>query len=55
MKFEELKEKIKQNHLEVWVDVERLIKMAYELGEAEANKSYLPKFDENDEWIKEGK
>jgi hypothetical protein len=51
MEFEELKEKIKQNHLEVWADVERLIEMAYELGKAEAHKSDLPKFDENDEWL----
>lgn len=55
MDIEKLKEELKRKCPREWALIEQLVELSHELGVKEGHKVKLPKFDENDEWIKEGK
>jgi hypothetical protein len=55
MEIEELKEELKRKCPNEWALIEQLVELSHELGVKEGHKVKLPKFDDDDEWIKEGK
>jgi hypothetical protein len=55
MEIEELKKTLKEKCPNEWALIERLIELSHELGVRDGDKVKMPKFDDNDEWIKEGK
>jgi hypothetical protein len=46
---------IKVKYPEVWKYFQQQIELSREQGREEDIRDTLPKFDDNDEWIKEGK
>ena len=55
MEIEELKKTLKKKCPKEWALIEQLVELSHELGVKEGNTIKLPEFDDNDEWIKEGK
>lgn len=55
MEIDELKKTLKEKCPKEWALIEQLAELSHELGIKEGHKVKLPKFDENDEWIKEDK
>jgi hypothetical protein len=55
MDIEELKEELKRKCPHEWALIEQLVELSHELGVREGHNVKLPTFDDNDEWIKEGK
>ena len=55
MEIEELKKTLKEKCPKEWALIERLAELSHELGRQDAHNADLPAFDDNDEWVKEGK
>ena len=55
MEIEKLKKTLKEKCPKEWALIEQLVELSHELGVKEGHRVKLPKFDENDEWVKEGK
>lgn len=55
MEIEEQLTRIKQVYPEAWKYFQQQIELSREQGREESIRDTLPKFDDNDEWIKEDK
>ena len=55
MEIEELKKTLKEKCPKEWALIEQLVELSHELGVKEGNTIKLPEFNDDDEWIKEGK
>jgi hypothetical protein len=55
VEIEKLKETLKEKCPNEWELIEQLVELSHELGVREGHNVKLPTFDDDDEWIKEGK